>query len=163
MFCTSCDARLHLADIESERRYGLGSILFIRCQNSVCSSLNDVKTGKRNNGTFDINSKLSLAMVHTGMGPVQINNLLATLNLPPVVSSTLKRREQKIDTTLETVAKKSCLEAQKEEIEKGNGKAKEKNITMMTSDVNFMPIKFRPIEDVILHFWKKSGVVSGSP
>lgn len=60
MFCTSCDARLHLADIESERRYGLGSILFIRCQNSVCSSLNDVKTGKRNNGTFDINSKLAL-------------------------------------------------------------------------------------------------------
>ncbi|CAG2253221.1 unnamed protein product [Mytilus edulis] len=122
MFCTSCDARLHLTDIESERRYGLGSILFIRCQNSVCSSLNDVKTGKRNNGTFDINSKLALAMVHTGMGPVQINNLLATLNLPPVVPSTLKRREQKIDTTLETVAKKSCLEAQKEEIEKGNGK-----------------------------------------
>ncbi|XP_063431634.1 uncharacterized protein LOC134714327 [Mytilus trossulus] len=122
MFCTSCDARLHLADIESERRYGLGSILFIRCQNSVCSSLNDVKTGKRNNGTFDINSKLALAMVHTGMGPVQINNFLATLNLPPVVPSTLKRREQKIDTTLETVAKKSCLEAQKEEIEKGNGK-----------------------------------------
>ncbi|XP_063406027.1 uncharacterized protein LOC134689985 [Mytilus trossulus] len=122
MFCTSCNARLHLADIESERRYGLGSILFIRCQNSVCSSLNDVKTGKRNNGTFDINSKLALAMVHTGMGPVQINNFLATLNLPPVVPSTLKRREQKIDTTLETVAKKSCLEAQKEEIEKGNGK-----------------------------------------
>ncbi|XP_071150431.1 fibrinogen-like protein 1 [Mytilus edulis] len=60
MFCTSCDARLHLTDIESERRYGLGSILFIRCQNSVCSSLNDVKTGKRNNGTFDINSKLAL-------------------------------------------------------------------------------------------------------
>ena len=63
-----------------------------------------------------------VAMVHTGMGPVQINNLLAALNLPPVVPSTLKRREQKIDTTLETVAKKSCLEAQKEEIEKGNGK-----------------------------------------
>ncbi|CAG2220272.1 unnamed protein product [Mytilus edulis] len=123
MFCTSCDARLHLADIESERRYGLGSILFIRCQNSVCSLLNDVKTGKRNNGTFDINSKLALvAMVHTGMGPVQINNLLATLNLPPVVPSTLKRREQKIDTTLETEAKQSCLEAQKEEIKKGNGK-----------------------------------------
>ncbi|CAG2222271.1 unnamed protein product [Mytilus edulis] len=60
MFCTSCDARLHLTDIECERRYGLGSILFIRCQNSVCSSLNDVKTGKRNNGTFDINSKLAL-------------------------------------------------------------------------------------------------------
>ncbi|CAG2254062.1 unnamed protein product [Mytilus edulis] len=123
MFCTSCDARLHLADIESERRYGLGSILFILCQNSVCSSLNDVKTGKRNNGTFDINSKLALvAMVHTGMGPVQINNLLATLNLPPVVPSTLKRREQKIDTTLKDEAKQSCLEAQKEEIEKGNGK-----------------------------------------
>ncbi|XP_021339772.1 uncharacterized protein LOC110440988 [Mizuhopecten yessoensis] len=124
MYCISCDSRLHLSDIESERRYGLGSILFIRCQNSVCSSLNDVKTGKRNNGTFDINSKLALAMIHTGMGPVQVNNLLATLNLPPVVPSTLKRREHKIDTTLETIAKKSCLDAQKEEIEKGNGKVK---------------------------------------
>ncbi|CAC5406413.1 unnamed protein product [Mytilus coruscus] len=135
MYCTSCDARLHLSDIENERRYGLGSILFIRCQNSVCSSLNDVRTGKRNSGTFDINSKLALAMVHTGMGPVQTNNLLATLNLPPVVPSTLKKREQKIDTTLETIAKKSCLEPQKEEIEKGNGKTKDSESLRKSLDI----------------------------
>ncbi|CAC5400292.1 unnamed protein product [Mytilus coruscus] len=60
MYCISCDARLHLSDIENERRYGLGRTLFIRCQNSVCSSLNDVRTRKRNSGTFDINSRLAL-------------------------------------------------------------------------------------------------------
>lgn len=46
MFCASCNASLHFSNIESERKYGLGSILFIRCQNNVCWALNDVKTGK---------------------------------------------------------------------------------------------------------------------
>lgn len=63
-----------------------------------------------------------LAVVHTGLGPVQVNNLLTTLNLPPVDPTTLKRWEYKIDSTLETIAKLSCYEAQKEEKEMGNGK-----------------------------------------
>lgn len=63
-----------------------------------------------------------LAVVHTGLGPVQVNNLLTTLNLPPVDPTTLKRWEYKIGSTLETIAKLSCYEAQKEEIEMGNGK-----------------------------------------
>lgn len=101
---------------------GKYSTLFIRCQNNVCWALNDVKTGKRSQGAFDVNSKLALAVVHTGLGPVQVNNLLTTLNLPPVDPTTLKRWEYKIDSTLETIAKLSCYEAQKEEIEMGNGK-----------------------------------------
>lgn len=63
-----------------------------------------------------------LAVVHTGLGPVQVNNLLTTINLPPVDPTTLKWREYKIDSTLETIAKLSCNEAQKEENEMGNGK-----------------------------------------
>lgn len=62
------------------------------------------------------------AMVHTGLGPIQVNNFLATLNLPPTDPSTLKRRELKIDTNLEKMARESCLEATKEEMKKGNGK-----------------------------------------
>nr|XP_034330256.1 uncharacterized protein LOC117690347 isoform X2 [Crassostrea gigas] len=122
MFCASCNTPLHLSNIESERRYGLGSILFIRCQNNVCWALNDVKTGKRSQGAFDVNSKLALAVVHTGLGPVQVNNLLTTLNPPPVDPTTLKRWEYKIDSTLGTIANMSCNEAEKEEIEMGNGK-----------------------------------------
>ena len=71
---------------------------------------------------IDTNVKIFSAIVHTGIGPVQVNNLLATLNLPPVCPSTLKRNEQKVDIALKTEADKSCSEAQKEEIEKGNGK-----------------------------------------
>ena len=65
MFCASCNTPLHLSNIESERRYGLGSILFIRCQNNVCWALNDVKTGKRSQGAFDVNSKLALGNYFT--------------------------------------------------------------------------------------------------
>lgn len=64
-----------------------------------------------------------LAVVHTGLGPVQVNNLLTAKNPPPPVDlTTLKRREYKIDSTLETIAKLPCNEALNEEIEMGNGK-----------------------------------------
>jgi hypothetical protein len=52
------------------------------------------------------------------------NNFLGTLNHPPVDQITLKRKEMKIDFNLEKIAKESCLEATKEEIEKGDGKVK---------------------------------------
>ncbi|XP_048775313.2 uncharacterized protein LOC125679906 [Ostrea edulis] len=120
MYCVVCRTPLHLSNTEGEKRYGLASTLYIRCMN--CHVLNDVHTGKKSQRSFDINLKLALAMVHTGLGPIQVNNFLATLNLPPTDPSTLKRRELKIDTNLEKMARESCLEATKEEMKKGNGK-----------------------------------------
>lgn len=56
-----CNNRLHLSNIESEKRYGLGSLLFIKCDKTTSGFINTVSTGKRNSkGAFDINSKVTL-------------------------------------------------------------------------------------------------------
>ena len=58
--CKSCGGCLHLLDIVKEKRYGLASMLTVRCQNKDCQFLNRVTTGKRHgsqNGPFVINSK----------------------------------------------------------------------------------------------------------
>lgn len=67
MYCSTCASPLHFSNIEKERRYGLASILYIRCQNSVCNTLNDIKTGKRTAGSFDVNSKLALGNLFSNL------------------------------------------------------------------------------------------------
>ena len=67
----SCGNNLHLKDIKSETRYGLGSILHIKCLS--CENVVKVSTGKRHkskegdteNGAarcFDVNTKLAAGM-----------------------------------------------------------------------------------------------------
>lgn len=61
LVCVHCNNRLHLSNIESEKRYGLGSLLYIKCDSTTCGFINTVSTGKRNSkGAFDINSKVTL-------------------------------------------------------------------------------------------------------
>lgn len=58
MSCTKCNSWLRLHDILDESKFGLVSLLYIRCSNSICQYVNAVPTGKRSdNKSYDVNSK----------------------------------------------------------------------------------------------------------
>jgi hypothetical protein len=52
--CAACSRPLDLRFCEDERRYGLGSLLYIRCQQEACSHLSPVSTGKRRNAETNV-------------------------------------------------------------------------------------------------------------
>lgn len=64
--CVDCGGRIFLDNIVSEKRQGLGSILYIECS---CGMLNSVvtnkrhSTGKRGVPTFDVNTKAALGKI----------------------------------------------------------------------------------------------------
>ena len=49
-------------------------------------------------------------MLHAGIGPTHVNELLSSINVPPLGESTLKAREREVGPQIEKVAKESCLE-----------------------------------------------------
>ena len=56
MFCDICNQWLHLKDTVKESRYGLGSVLRVKC--SACGSVKKLNLGKTNDdGGFDVNRK----------------------------------------------------------------------------------------------------------
>lgn len=55
-------------------------------------------------------------MLHIGIGETQLNNLLTTMNLPPITKSTLRKREREVGGAIEEVTKRSVSEALQEEI-----------------------------------------------
>ena len=48
-------------------------------------------------------------MLHAGIGPTHVNELLSSINVPPVGECTLKAREREVGTQIEKLAKESCL------------------------------------------------------
>ena len=70
---------------------------------------------------IDINSRAVLGSFHIGVGQTQLNNFLATLNVPTMNSQLFKMRKRKIGNSIEKVAKASCevyLKQEKENAEK---------------------------------------------
>ena len=61
----------------------------------------------------------ALGCVHTGVGNTHLNNLLSTLNVPSMNSSTLKNREREAGKVIELVAKNSCQQILNLDREKG--------------------------------------------
>ncbi|XP_061174191.1 uncharacterized protein LOC133183249 [Saccostrea echinata] len=113
--CCKCKQSLNLRDICGEQRYGLGSLLHIKC--NFCTTVNYVPTGKRhsrsdNNGirAFDVNTKVALGMLHAGIGEKKLSMLLSVLNIPPLSKTSLKTSERQVGRAVEDVAKKSCKE-----------------------------------------------------
>lgn len=110
-----------------ETRSGLSSVFNIQC--SKCGRINNVhtsnhhRTGSRGPKASDINSRAVLGSLHIGVGQTQLNNFLATLNIPTMNSQLFKMREREIGNSIEKVAKASCdvyLEQEKENAEKSN-------------------------------------------
>jgi len=56
------------------------------------------------------------AMVNAGIGEMQMNSVLSYLNLPTISSRTIKKREREIGSSIQAVAKQSCVDAVHEEI-----------------------------------------------
>ena len=56
-------------------------------------------------------------MINSGIGESQLNNLLATVNLPIISSRCLKNREREVGKAIEEVAEDSCNTAIAEEKE----------------------------------------------
>ncbi|XP_052761939.1 uncharacterized protein LOC128204572 [Mya arenaria] len=114
--CCKCAGQLSLTNITSETKYGLGSILHIKCMSCLAGKrhkASDHKTGTR---CFDVNTKLAAAMINASVGEQQMNNILAYMNLPLVNKKTLKNREREIGESIEAVAAQSCSRAVEEEI-----------------------------------------------
>ena len=88
---------------------------------AVCGADNVVKTssehrsGQRGPLTQDVNSRAVLGCLHTGIGETHLNNLLCTLNIPPMNPVTFKSRENEIEYAVEQVTRRSCKTAMSEE------------------------------------------------
>ena len=57
-------------------------------------------------------------MEHAGIGATHVNHLLTAMNVPPIGEKTLRAREKEIRPVVEAVAKASCKEAAKEEVQR---------------------------------------------
>ena len=61
-------------------------------------------------------------MLHAGIGEPHVNNLLTSMNIPPIHHKTLKRRERKAGKGLETVVNRVMAKALLEEVTKTRGR-----------------------------------------
>ena len=89
---------LSLDNMVGETRSGLSSVFNIQCSrfgkiNNVYTS-NHHRTGSRGPKASNINSRAVLGSLHIGVGQTQLNNFLATLNIPTMNSQLFKMRER---------------------------------------------------------------------
>ncbi|XP_071139647.1 uncharacterized protein, partial [Mytilus edulis] len=114
MYCCICKSPLHLSNTVGEKLFGLSGIIMIRCD--LCATVTDVQTGKRGpTGSYDINTKAALGMIHAGIGPTHLQNFLAECNLPSISENTLRKKEKELSKQIGEVANTSCRTAQEEE------------------------------------------------
>ena len=89
-----------------------------------CKAVNTIKTSKEHRSgargplTYDFNTRAALGCLHVGVGNTHLNNLLSTLNIPTMNSSTFKTREREAGKAVEHVAKISCQDVLNKEREK---------------------------------------------
>ncbi|XP_060596804.1 uncharacterized protein LOC132750778 [Ruditapes philippinarum] len=101
--CFACASPLYLENTVNSKNFGLASVLDIACQK--CGKVKRVHTGRKHGKVYDMNTKLAIAMAHSGVGVRQINSILSALNIPPVNHSLLVRRQNEAGQALEDVAK----------------------------------------------------------
>lgn len=103
---------MSLGNVIEEHQNGLASTFTVLC--SQCNAENTIKTSKEHRSgargplTFDVNTRAALGCLHAGVGNTHLNNLLSTLNVPAMNSSTFKTREREAGKAIELVAKNSC-------------------------------------------------------
>ncbi|XP_043485333.1 uncharacterized protein LOC122513125 [Leptopilina heterotoma] len=101
LWCSTCREVLSLSYLEKEYRRGLGSLLLIRCHK--CNVLNEVNTSKlheinseRRTTRYDVNTDVTLCVLHTGLPLGTVNRVLSHLKIPPVNSWVYKKSEEEI-------------------------------------------------------------------
>ena len=112
----------------TEIKKGCASLISVACHK--CGRTNEISTsrqhhsGRRGPGAYDINTRVALGAIDSGIGYTHVNNFFTTLNVPTINRSAYKRREREIGLAVEEVAANSCRMALQNEIdiEKSNGK-----------------------------------------
>lgn len=96
-------------------KYALPSEFSIK--SIICGKDNNVNTskehrsGKRGPLSHDINSRAVLGSLHTGIGATHLDNLLSTLNVPPLNENSFENRERELGLAVEKLAKKRCKDS----------------------------------------------------
>ncbi|KAK0078509.1 hypothetical protein PV326_009311, partial [Microctonus aethiopoides] len=114
LFCQCCKSILSLMDTKEEKRFGLGSILYVKC--CQCKKINTVFTDKRHKGPnnkylFDNNTKAVIGCLNNGTGNTDFNKLLAEINIPELNWHTYKTYEMEVAKKVEYVARENCMAA----------------------------------------------------
>ena len=92
--CQSCKSPLRLSNCVQEKRVGFASMLYIRCE---CGFITNVPTCASHQGSssrsvvYDVNTKAAMGMINAGLGPSQVNTLMADMNIPPVCPKTVEK------------------------------------------------------------------------
>nr|XP_034331420.1 uncharacterized protein LOC117680512 isoform X2 [Crassostrea gigas] len=115
--CEKCGIPLHFSHSIGVLTCGLCSFLKVQCKNTICQYLNTIPTGKRHGKIWDANTKLATGMMHSGIGPSQVNALLSSLNIPTVSTRTLQNRQNELGTVMEKVAEDTKRSSLHEEIQ----------------------------------------------
>ena len=103
---------LSLTDAVEEIKRGCASLISVICHK--CGKPNEIstcrqhKSGKRGPGAYDINTRIALGAIDSGIGYTHVNNFFTTLNIPTINRSAYKRREREIGHAIEEVAANSC-------------------------------------------------------
>lgn len=119
MKCVDCaNVSLKFKDAVGVLPAGICGHLVIRCYN--CLRFVQVAMGKTHSSPhgqqiFDVNTKLATGMYHSGIGPVQLNNLFTSMNLPNISESLIRRRCDEVGPVLEDLAEESTSKALCEE------------------------------------------------
>ncbi|XP_061190963.1 uncharacterized protein LOC133199106 [Saccostrea echinata] len=128
--CCKCGLPLQLSHTISVLTHGLASLLKVCCSNTKCNHINHVKTGKKHGKVWDVNTKLSAAMVHVGIGVTQVNSLLSELNIPPVSHAMLDNRQKEIGRAVQDIAAESMSNALQKELGMMNEEMNEKGLVV---------------------------------
>lgn len=56
-------------------------------------------------------------MIHAGMGPTHVINFLSTCNIPPINTTTLKKKVKEISASIVQQVRESCRRAREEEMD----------------------------------------------
>ena len=93
-----CSNTLDLRNTESEKRDGFACLLWVRCVE--CSVLNSIKTSKSHHvkkkgaPVYYVNTKAAGAIMHSGLSVTGMQKFMVSIEVPPVSSRTLKKREK---------------------------------------------------------------------
>ncbi|XP_043289283.1 uncharacterized protein [Venturia canescens] len=113
MWCKDCKVPLSLRDTQEEKKSALSSIITVKCWS--CSKLFEITTSpmeqlSTTRPTYNINSRLVIGTIESGIGVTHLNKILSAADLPIFHPSTYKRYERKVGVAIESLAKTSCLE-----------------------------------------------------
>lgn len=61
--------------------------------------------------SYDMNLFLILGMYHCGMGPTHVNSFLASMEIPGMSPTNMKKREREVTQKIHSIARTSCDEA----------------------------------------------------